>query len=147
TASNAPVNLVSRSRMRNRNWPIPAGEVHDQVAGLLGSRGAVGVLCHSEDVQSLGRDLHDEQHVYALEEDRVHGEEVARQQALCLGAQDPPPGGIQAARSGPAASGAEDPPDGRRADAVAEAGQLAVYPADPQAGFSAAKRSTRSRIS
>src|SRR5690242_19072326 len=28
-----------------------------------------------------------------------------------------------------AASGAEDPPDGRRADAVAEAGQLAVHPA------------------
>lgn len=51
---------------------------------------------------------HYEQHVVAPEEDRADGEEVARQKALCPGAQECPSGGVQAARSGPAASGAED---------------------------------------
>jgi len=41
--------------------------------------------------------------------------------------------------------GAADPPHSRLADVLAEAGQLAVHPA--QAGFSPASRSTRSRIS
>ena len=91
----------------------PAGEVHDQVAGLLGSPGAVRVPGHPEDVHSPGRYLHDEQHVKALKEDRVHGEEVAREQALGLRAQEGAPGGVQAARSGPVAPGTENPPDSR----------------------------------
>ena len=45
------------------------------------------------------------------------------------------------------AAGAENPADGRRADLVAEASQLAVHPSVPQAGFSPASRSTRSRTS
>jgi hypothetical protein len=68
-------------------------------------------------------------YVQAPEQDRVHGEEVTRQQALCLGAQEPPPGSIQTTRSWPVAPGAEDPADGRLTDVVAEAGQLAVHPA------------------
>jgi hypothetical protein len=76
-----------------------------------------------------GRYFHDEQHIQAFQEDRVHGEEVARQQAVRLGAQELSLGGIHTARGGPQASGAEDPADGRRTDVVAEAGHLAVYPA------------------
>src|SRR5262249_26125620 len=59
------------------------------------------------------------------------GEEVTRQQALRLGPQEPPPGGVQAARSRQVASGAEDPPHSRLADPVAKACQLAVHPAVP----------------
>src|SRR6516165_7855842 len=73
--------------------------------------------------------LHDEQHIQALEEDRVHGEEVACQQSLRLGAQEPPPRGVQASGSGPDAPGAEDPPDSRLTDLVAKTGQLAMHPA------------------
>src|SRR5262249_56517742 len=75
--------------------------------------------------------LHDEWHVQALEAGRVDGEEVTRQQALRLGPQEPPPGGVQAARSRQVASGAEDPPHSRLADPVAKACQLAVHPAVP----------------
>ncbi len=56
-------------------------------------------------------------------------EEITRQQALCLGAQEPPPGRGQTARSGSAAAGAEDTPHSRLTDLVAQAGQLAVHPA------------------
>ena len=41
TASNAAVNLASRSRMRNRNRHGVV-EVHEQVAGLLGHQAPVG---------------------------------------------------------------------------------------------------------
>ena len=63
----------------------------------------------------------------APEQDRVHGEEITRQQALRLGAQEPPPGSIQAVRGGPLAAGAKDTPDSRRADLVAKAGQFAYH--------------------
>ena len=64
-----------------------------------------------------------------LRANRVDGEEITRQQALRLGAQEPPPGGIHTTRSRPAALGLEDPADGRRTDVVSEAGQLTVHPA------------------
>jgi transcriptional regulator with XRE-family HTH domain len=48
----------------------PVGEVHDQVAGLLGGPGAVGVGGYPEDVHPPGGYLHDEQHIQAPEEDR-----------------------------------------------------------------------------
>jgi hypothetical protein len=43
-------------------------------------------------VHTPGRHLHDEQHIQAPEQDRVHGEEITRQQALRLGAQERPVG-------------------------------------------------------
>jgi hypothetical protein len=46
-----------------------------------------------------------------------------------LGAQEPTPGGVQAARSGPAAPCADNPADDCSADLMAEAGQLALHPA------------------
>ena len=62
----------------------PATDVHQQVPRLLRRPSAVRVGRYAEDVHPAGRYLHDEQHVQALEEDRVHGEEVTRQQALGL---------------------------------------------------------------
>ena len=73
---------------------------------MLGAPGAIRVPGHPEDMNPPGGYLHDEQHIPPLEEDRVHGEEVARQQALGLGTQKGAPGGVQAARGGPVAAGA-----------------------------------------
>jgi len=105
------------------------------------------VGCHREDVHPPDLYLHDEQHIRVFEEDRVHGEELARQQAPCLGAQEPPPGGVQAAQGEPVAAGAEHPSHGRLTELVAETGRLAVHPTASEAGFSFASRSTRPRIS
>ena len=51
TASNAAVNLPSRSRMRNRNGGGVV-EVHEEVAGLLGQPGAGRVGGDAEDVHA-----------------------------------------------------------------------------------------------
>ena len=68
----------------------PAAEVYEQVARLLGGPRAVWVGGHSEDVHVPGPHLHDEQHVQAPEEDRVHMKEIAGQQAISLRAQERP---------------------------------------------------------
>ena len=105
----------------------PVTKIHQQVPRLLRRPRAVRVPGHTEDVHPPGRHLHDEQDIQALEEDRIDGEEVTRQQALRLDAEELSPGRIHAARSGPVPPGAQDPPDRRVADLVAEPGQFAVY--------------------
>jgi hypothetical protein len=84
------------------------------------------VGAHPEDVHPPGRQLRDEQHVQAPEHNRVHSEEITRQQALRLSPKEGAPGGVQVAGSGPVAAGAEDPADGRLAERAAKAGQFAV---------------------
>jgi hypothetical protein len=79
---------------------------------------------HAEDVHAPVRDLDDEQYVQAFEEDRVHVEEIAGQQAVGLGAEEGPPGGIDVARGWPS-SGAQDPPHGGRAGVAVDLGELA----------------------
>jgi hypothetical protein len=108
----------------------PVSQVHEQVAGLLGSPCAVRMGGHTQDVHAPGHDLHDEQHVQTLEEDRADMEEVAGQQSLCLRAQERPPGSVSVWR-GWSVPGAQDPPDGCFADLVSEPGQLAVHSAVP----------------
>ena len=108
-----------------------ATEVHDEVAGLLSGPCAVWVGGDAEDVHVPGRHLRDEQYVQAFEEDRVHVEEIAGQQAVSLGAQERPPGRVRVLRGRSAPPGAQDPPHGRLADLVSEPGQLAVHPAVP----------------
>jgi hypothetical protein len=61
--------------------------VHDQVAGLLRRPHPIGMPGHSQDVHPAGAHLYGEQDVQPLQKDRVHCEEVARQQASGL---DPP---------------------------------------------------------
>lgn len=86
---------------------------------------------HADDVHAPGRHLHDEQHVQAREEDRVHVEKVAGQQTVGLGAEECPPGGVQRAGGRPVAPGTQDPPHGCRADMVTEPGEFPVHPAVP----------------
>ena len=95
---------------------------------MLGGPHAVGVSGHAEDVHAPGLYFHDEQHVEALEKDRVDVEEIARQQAAGLRPEECPPGGVQIARNRAVAARPQDPPHRRRADVVAEAGQFAVHP-------------------
>jgi hypothetical protein len=123
-----------------------ATEIYDVVAGLLCCPCAVRVGGHAEDVHAPVRDLDDERHVQAFEEDRVHVEEIAAQQAVGLGAEEGPPGGIDVARGWPS-SGAQDPPHGGFADLVTEPDSSPWTRRYPQAGFSCASRSTSLRIS
>jgi hypothetical protein len=90
-------------------------------------------------------DLKHEQHIEPPQRERaVDVEEVDREHAGGLGAQELPPAGVgvpQRSRRDPVAL--EDPPDRRGADAVAESEQLALEPHIPQRGFSRAIRTTR----
>ena len=92
TASNAAVNLLSRSRMRNRKHPALSLEVHEQVAGELGDPCAGRVGGDAQDVNAPGGDLHDEEDVEAFEEDGVHVHEVAGQKRVGLGSEEGTPG-------------------------------------------------------
>jgi hypothetical protein len=83
-SSKAPVNFAVAVADQETEGADPVAEVHEQVAGLLGGPRAVRVCGHAEDVHGPGGHLHDEQHVQALEEDRVHMKEIAGQQAISL---------------------------------------------------------------
>ncbi|WP_433227329.1 hypothetical protein [Microtetraspora malaysiensis] len=62
----------------------PPPEIHEQIASLRGRPRAGGVGGYAQDVNAPRRHLHDEQHVQALQEDRVDVEEVAGQQPFGL---------------------------------------------------------------
>ena len=75
-----------------RQLPGPLAEVHHEVAGLLGGPGPGRMSGEAQDVYRPGLDLHDEQHVHALEQYRVDVQEVAGKDAVRLGGQELPPG-------------------------------------------------------
>ena len=78
--------------------PKPAdvlAEVHQQVAGLLGGPRPIGMCGHAQDMQVAVADLEHEQHVEPPQRERaVDVEEVDRQHAGGLGAQELPPTGV-----------------------------------------------------
>jgi hypothetical protein len=84
------VNLASRSRDQEAEAAGPVTEIHEQVAGLLGSPRTIRRGSRTQDVHPPGSHLHDEQHIEASEEDRVDMEEIAGQQAIGLSAQERP---------------------------------------------------------
>ena len=99
TASKAAVNLVSRSRIRNRKPVGAVVEVHEQVAGLLGQPRSGRVGGDAEDVHPAGGVLDDEERVEPAQGDRVEVEQVAGQDRLGLR-------GRNCAQVGPARRGA-----------------------------------------
>ena len=109
----------------------PVFEVHEQVAGLLGGPGTVRVGGHAQDVHVPGRHFHHEQHIQACQQNRVHMEEIAGQEPVCLSTQERAPGRVRFPRGRSAPPGAQDPPHGRLADVVTEPAHLAVHPAVP----------------
>ena len=88
TASNAAVNLASRSRMRNRKRLAGVVEVHEQVAGLLGHPGAGGMRGDPEDVHPAAGVLDDEERVEPVQGDRVEVEQVAGEDRVGLGPEE-----------------------------------------------------------
>ena len=128
--------------------PKPGGvlaEIHQKVAGLLGGPRSVGMSGHAQHVQVAVADLEHEQDVEPPQRERaVDVEEVDREHAGRLGAQELPPTGVgvpQRRRWDPVTL--QDPADRRGADAVAELEQLALQPPYPQRGFSRAIRTTK----
>ena len=126
TASNAVVNLASRSRMRNRDRRAGVVEVHEQVAGQLGQPGAGGVRGDAEDVHPAGGVLDDEERVQPVQGDGVEVEQVAGEDRVRLGLQELGPRWSGPPGRGVDAGVVQDGPDGGGADLVAEAGEFAV---------------------
>ena len=102
TASKAAVNLLSRSRIRNRNLVGAVAEVHEQVAGLLGDPGAGGVGGDPGDVHAAAAVLDHDEDVEAAQEDGVDVGEVDGEDRVGLRGQELSPG-----RAGPSRGGVE----------------------------------------
>ena len=134
TASKAAVNLLSRSRMRNRKRAVGVVEVHEQVAGQLGEPGSGRVGGDAEDVHAAGGVLDDEERVEPVQGDRVEVEQVAGEDRLGLRSEELRPGRSGPPRRGVDAGGVQDFPDGGGADLVAEAGEFAVDAPVPPGG-------------
>jgi hypothetical protein len=95
TVSKAVVNWPARSRTRNWKGGGAVVEVHQEVAGLLGSPGSGRVAGRPEDVHVAAADFQGEQDVDPFQGDRaVDVEEVHGQHDRGLRAQEPSPGRV-----------------------------------------------------
>jgi DNA-binding GntR family transcriptional regulator len=83
TASKAAVNVLSRSRIRNRNGDAVAG-VHQEVAGLLGDPGPVGSTVIPAQVDAAAAVLGHDEDVEAALEDGVGVGEVDGEDLVCV---------------------------------------------------------------
>ncbi len=102
-------------------------EVHEQVAGLLGHPRPGRVRRHAQDMNPARRQLHHEEHIQALEQDRVDMEEVAGQDALGLRRQELSPRPPRAAGCGVDAGPLENQPHGTRRDRGPEPGEFTLW--------------------
>src|SRR6266536_2826969 len=109
-ASKTLVNFASRSRIRKRKEPIRSPRSMSRLRACWAVQEPSGWAVTPRDVHPPGPHLHDEQHIEASEEDRVHVKEIAGQQPACLSAQERPPGGVNVPRGRPEPAGAQDPP-------------------------------------
>jgi hypothetical protein len=71
----------------------PLAQRQEEVAGLLGDPGAVGVGGHASEVDPSGGHFDEEQHLQPPQPHRIDGEEVTCQDSGSLLAQERPPGG------------------------------------------------------
>jgi hypothetical protein len=98
------------------------------------SQAPVGWAGDAEDVHPAGGVLDDEEHVEAVQGDRVEMKQVAGKDAVCLGAEE-----LRPSRTGPPRRGIDpgrmkDLPHGGGADLIAEPGQLPVHASIPPRG-------------
>jgi hypothetical protein len=100
----------------------------DQVPGLLSDPCALGMVCDAGETNPSGVKIDEEQDVESLQPDRLHGEEVGGEDAMCLGPQELRPGGTLAPRSGTEAVSTKNPSDGRRAHPDADLPQFSLDP-------------------
>src|SRR5438093_192191 len=86
TSSKAPLNLLSRSWIRNRHAVEQAREA--EVARLLGHPGAGRIRGVASEVDATAFEFDEEEQVEAAERDRLDGEEVAGEHAGGLPAEE-----------------------------------------------------------
>ena len=129
TASKEAVNLVSRSRMRNLTAHRLVGEVHREVAGLLGHPVGDRLGGHAGDPDKARVVVDEHEDVEPAEEHRVDMEEVARHQSLRLCGKELRPGRSRSPRRRLDTVALQDRPDARGGDGDAHGGELAVDPA------------------
>ena len=91
TSSNASEVAVA---VANQEFEVTGvfAEIHEQVAGRLGSPGSGGCAVTPRMCTVRVRTSHHEGDVQAFEEHRVSVQELARQDPGCLGGQELPPG-------------------------------------------------------
>ncbi len=86
TASKDEVNFVSRSVAEQElGCRRPFGEVGADVSGLLGHPDPDRFGCHTGETNEAGVVFDEEQDVEASDQEGVDAEEVAGDEALCLG--------------------------------------------------------------
>src|SRR6266542_2792828 len=88
TASNAAVNLLSRSRIRNRSWPTRSSRSMSRLRACWVTHSPCRMRRHPEQVDPAGCDLDREQDVHPPQQDRVHGAEVHSDHTGGLGLQE-----------------------------------------------------------
>src|SRR5437762_13621258 len=76
-SSNAAVNLLSRSRIRNLKWPTRSPRSMSRLRACWAVHAPVGCSGDAQDVHPPVLDLHHEEDVQALEEHGVGLQEVA----------------------------------------------------------------------
>src|SRR6266511_5090861 len=103
-------------------------KLHEQVARLLGHPAAVRVGRDPGEVDAPGRKLYEEQHVEALQEERVDGKEVALQDARRLSPQELAPVLLEPLRSRLDSCLLQNRPDGACGQVDPETDQLALDP-------------------
>jgi len=99
-----------------------------QVPPLLRDPRRVGMSGDAGEVNAPGSDLDEEQHVQRPQPRRLHGEEVACPDALCLGTEESRPSRAVAAGSGPDAGSSQDRADRRGPDPDPQLAELALDP-------------------
>jgi hypothetical protein len=107
----------------------------------------VGVGCHPEDVDLAGCKLDHEQHVQALEQDRVDVEEVDGQDPFGLRGEELPPRQTRAVWRRVGARPVEEQPDSACRNRVPKPRELTMDAPVPHVGFSVAIRRVRRRSS
>jgi hypothetical protein len=92
TASNAAVNLLSRSWIRNRSRSGAVADVHEQVTGLLGDPGSGGVGGDPGDVHVAAVVFDHDENVEAAQEHGVDVGEIHGEDRVGLRGQELSPG-------------------------------------------------------
>src|SRR5215213_5048818 len=126
TASNAAVNLASRSRMRNRKRRPASSRSMARLRACWVSQAPVGWAVTPRMCTPPGGVLDDEERVQTAQGEGVEVEQVACEDRVRLGPQELRPGRSGSPRRRVDAGGVQDVPDGGGADLVAEAGEFAV---------------------
>ena len=90
-ASKSRLNLLSRSRIRKRSTLV-APRAPRELPGRLEDPGAGRVGCAAGEVDATAAKLDEDEHVQPLQRDRLDGEEVDCEHALCLCPQEGSPG-------------------------------------------------------